>query len=68
MGSFLMKILIKTNQQGKVEVIGENGKIIENIDKIDIYVNTFRRASAVIHIKDVELDMKTELWEKNENS
>ena len=63
-----MKILIKTNQQEKVEVIGENGKIIENIDKIDIYVNTFRRASAVIHIKDVELDMKTELWEKNENS
>ena len=55
-----MKILIKTNPQGKIEAFDQEGNQITDIGRIDIYVNSHGRASAVITFKDVDLDIEVE--------
>ena len=55
-----MKILIKTNSQRKVEVLNLSTlEPIEGIGRIDIYVNTYGRANAVITFRDVNIDIES---------
>jgi len=60
-----MKILIKTNRKtGKVEVFDKDtGKKVPNVGRIDIYVNAYGKASAVITFQEVDLDIEVDTYE-----
>jgi hypothetical protein len=55
-----MKILIKTNPQGKIEIFDQDGGRLTNIGRVDIYVNSHGKPSAIITFKDVELDIEVD--------
>jgi len=56
-----MKILIRTNRQGRLEVIDrDTNQPVEGVKRIHIYVNSFKKASAMIEFKDTELKLKFE--------
>ena len=57
-----MKILIKTNKQGKVEVFNKDTmELLTHIGRVEILISSFGRASAVIKFKDVEVDLDLDL-------
>lgn len=59
-----MKVLIQT-VNGKVRIFdAETGCPITDIGRIDIYVNSSGRASAVIEFHNIELDIEAEKYEK----
>ena len=59
-----MKMLIQT-VNGKVRVFDSNtGLPIEDIGRIDIYVNSQGKASAVIEFRNVILDIEATKYEK----
>jgi len=56
-----LKILIKTNKKGKVEVFDrDTGERITGIGRVNLYVNTFGQVCAEISVKDVYLDLEVD--------
>ena len=56
-----MKILVQTNQEGRVEVVNrDTGKVIDNIKRIDVYINYRGVPTVNIEFKDVELKLESE--------
>jgi hypothetical protein len=56
-----LKIQIKTNQKGKVEVIdAETGDLLNNVKVMYITVNAFGKATAELTVKDVQVDINVE--------
>lgn len=56
-----MKILVRTNEKGKVEVLNrDTGEILENITRIDVYINWKGYPTVNIEFKDVQLEIEHE--------
>ena len=54
--------MIKTNPQGKVEVLDpETGAVYTNVKVMYIHVNIHGKAMAEITIKDVKLDIEADV-------
>lgn len=54
----MMKILIRTNERGKVEVFNKDTmEIVKNVGRIDIHVSSYGTPSAIVTFKDIELDL-----------
>lgn len=53
-----MKLTIQTNEKGRLEVLDENGKPLENIGKIELYVTSNNKVSAAVEFKDVQLKLR----------
>lgn len=53
-----MEILIQTNEKGKLEVVDKDGKVLDNIGKVEIFVTSTNRVSALIEFKDVQLKLR----------
>jgi hypothetical protein len=59
-----MKLLIKT-VRGKVQVFdASTQEPLKDIGRIDIYVSSHGKASAVIGFNDIELDIEADKYEK----
>lgn len=57
-----MKILVKTTQNGKIEIQNrETGEILTNIGRVDIYVDTHKNVSVFVEFKDVEAEIEDEI-------
>jgi hypothetical protein len=56
----MMKVKIKTNAKGKVEVYDGDKNITDEISRIDIFVNSFSKPSVQLTFKNVEIDMEAE--------
>lgn len=55
----LSKILIKTNEEGRVEVYNKaTGERLSNIRRVNIYVNPVSGVEAEITFKNVELEIE----------
>ena len=61
-----MKILIKTNPEGKIEVFNRDTKKKLNVGRVDIYVTSRGKVSAAIQFKDVELDIEPDKWRSSD--
>lgn len=58
----LRKIKIRTNKSGKVEIIDEDtGIIIKGVNRITLYVNSFGKVCADLSVKNIQLDLDTEV-------
>jgi hypothetical protein len=56
-----LKILLKTDHQGKLEIIDrDSGQKLDGFSNIQIYINTYGRVCVVLEIKDVGLELKLE--------
>ncbi len=54
-----MKVIIQTNEKGKLEVIDETtGKSLENVGKVEIFITSTNKVTASIEFKDVQLKLK----------
>lgn len=53
-----MKLTIQTNEKGKLEVVDDTGKPLDNIGKVEIFITTTNKVSAFIEFKDVQLKLK----------
>lgn len=54
-----MKIMIQTNDKGKVEVIDEStGNTLDNVGKVEIFITSTNKVSALVEFKDVQLKLR----------
>ena len=61
-----LKIILRTNQEGVVEVVdAADGKILSNIKRLDIYVNTYGKLAVTITLDDT--NMHVEALQENIN-
>lgn len=56
-----LKILIRTNDQGKVEVLdASTGEILTGIGRVSFYVNILKQPCVEIEVRNVEFDIGVE--------
>lgn len=54
-----LKILIKTNEEGKIEVFNqEDGSKLDNVSNLEIFVNSQNRPYVRLIIKNPDLEIK----------
>ncbi len=61
----IMKILVKTNQKGRVEAFNpDTGDKLTNVNRIDIYITSNYKPYVVITFTDIELNIESEKWQR----
>ena len=64
-----MKILVRTNEKGRVEVVDrETGKIVENIRRVDVYINWRGTPTVTIEFNDIQLNIESIESQTNANT
>lgn len=53
-----LKILIKTNSEGKVEVYQEDGTLLNNVSNLEIFVNSQGRPYVRLIIKNPDIEIQ----------